>query len=243
MKMHRFLLSDLTFSNNQIVIKDKNLLNQILNVFRMKTGFQFILFDGSGTEYLLEISENSKNLKKEIICEIKEEKQGIKRDKRLNLVFSMIKKENTELVLNMGTQLGVTNFIPIISERTIKTGWNFERLNKIVIEATEQSGFSDFPIIPKEPLKLNKFLENLSKEKKVLGGNFDNLAVLDFDGVQLSTIKHLISVDTILVGPEGGWTQKERDLFKKYNIKSISLGNNVLRAETACISAASIFLL
>lgn len=236
MKLHRFLVENLEFDHNKIVLKDKNLLNQILNVFRFKTGSQFIIFDGTGTEFLVEISETNK---KEIICEVKEEMSGIKRNKKLTLVFSMIKKENMELVIQKCTELGVTNFVPVISERTVKTGWNFERVEKIVKEAVEQSGFSDLPVVAREALKLEKCLEKFKKEKE----NLDGLAVLDFGGVPLASVKHLISVDTVFVGPEGGWSEKESNLFKKYNVKSVSLGQNVLRAETACISVASIFLL
>jgi len=239
MKLHRFLVENIEFDrkdSHKIILKDKNLLNQILNVFRFRKASQFIIFDGSGLEFLLEIEDFTK---KEIVCLIKEEKAGIKRKKRLTLVFSMIKKENMELVLQKCTELGVTCFVPVISERTVKTGWNYERSEKIVKEAVEQSGFSDLPVLGKEAVKLEKYLEMIKKEKE----NFDGVAVLDFDGVPLSSVKHLISVDTIFIGPEGGWSEKERTLFKKYNLKNISLGENVLRAETASISIASIFLL
>lgn len=236
MKLQRFLLAELAFANDKIIIKDKNLLNQLLNVFRYRVGANFIIFDGSGTEFLVEAIELTK---KEVVCRIKEESFGLKRKKKLTLVFSMIKKENMELVLQKCTELGVTNFVPVLSERTVKTGWNFERNEKIIKEAVEQSGFSDVPVIPQEPFKLEKVLEKFKKEKE----NFDGLAVLDFEGVPLASLKHLISVDTIFVGPEGGWTDKERNLFKKYNLKVISLGSNVLRAETACIAISAIFLL
>lgn len=236
MKLQRFLVESLHFSHDKIILKDKDLLNQIANVFRFKKGSQFIVFDGSGTEFLLEIEDISK---KEIICLIKEEKSGIKRSKKLTLIFSMIKKENMELVIQKCTEVGVTNFVPIISERTVKTGWNFSRMDKIMKEAVEQSGFSDIPTLANESVKLEKILERLEKEKE----NFDGLAILDSGGVSLASLKHVISVDTIMIGPEGGWSEKERDLFKKKNIKIISLGQNTLRAETACVSVASIFLL
>jgi 16S rRNA (uracil1498-N3)-methyltransferase len=236
MKLHRFLVENIKFDHDKIILKEKDLLNQILNVFRFRAGSQFLVFDGSGTEFLLEMESATK---KEIICLVKEEKSGLKRNKKLTLVFSMIKKENMELVIQKCTELGVTNFVPVISERTVKTGWNFSRNEKILKEAVEQSGFSDLPVLPAEATKLDKYLEKIKKEKE----NFDGVAVLDFDGVPLSSVKHLISVDTVFVGPEGGWSDKERVLFKKYNLKVISLGQNVLRAETACISVASIFLL
>jgi 16S rRNA (uracil1498-N3)-methyltransferase len=144
----------------------------------------------------------------------------------------------TELVLQKCTEIGVTNFIPMFTERTVKFGWKRDRAEKIVAEATEQSGWADMPQI-QEPEQLNKILEKFKKDRE----NLDGLCVLDFDGTTLSSVKHLISVDTVFIGPEGGFTDKERNLFKKYNIKTISLGPNTLRAETACISTASIFLL
>lgn len=236
MRLHRFLVIDMEFLDNKIVLDDKILLNQLLRVFRMKKGSQFVVFDGSGVEFCVEIEEIEK---KQIICNVLEENTGLKQNKRLTLVFSMIKKENMETILNMCTQLGVTNFIPILSERTVKTGWNYERMEKIVSEAVEQAGFSAVPQIAKEPKKLEKVLEKLKQEKE----NLDTLAVFDFDGVPLSSLRHLISVDTIFIGPEGGWSEKERAIFKKYKVKSISLGQNVLRAETACVAISSIFLL
>lgn len=236
MRLHRFLVTDMEFLDNKIVLDDKILLNQLLRVFRMKKGSQFVVFDGSGVEFCVEIEEIEK---KSITCNILEENTGLKQNKRLTLVFSMIKKENMETILNMCTQLGVTNFIPILSERTVKTGWNYERMEKIVSEAVEQAGFSAVPQIAKEPKKLEKVLEKLKEEKE----NLDTLAVFDFDGVPLSSLRHLISVDTIFIGPEGGWSEKERAIFKKYKVKSISLGENVLRAETACVAISSIFLL
>lgn len=236
MKLHRFLLDKIEFDHGHILLRDKNLLNQLLSVFRMKEGSRFIVFDGSGVEFLVEILESSK---KQILCTVKEERGGLRRNKKLTLCFSMIKKENMELVLQKCTELGVTNFVPLTTERTVKTGWNHERMQKIVREAVEQSGFTDIPEIAVEPFKLTKIIEKFKKERE----NLDGLCVLDFDGVPLSSLKHLISVDTVFVGPEGGWTEAEREVFKKNNVKSISLGSNVLRAETACISVAALFLL
>jgi 16S rRNA (uracil1498-N3)-methyltransferase len=245
MRLHRFLVENIEFDKHDsrnIIIREKNLLNQLLNVFRFKEGSRFVIFDGTGVEFFVELSgplHKSDKKNKEISVEIKEEKSGLKRNKKMSLVFAMTKKENMELVLQKCTELGVTSFVPIITERTVKTGWNFERMEKIVREAIEQSGFSDLPVVSIEPERLEKFLEKTKKER----GNLDGLCALDFDGVPLSSLKHLISVDTVFVGPEGGWSDKERKLFQKFNIKKISLGQNVLRAETACIAVSSIFLL
>jgi 16S rRNA (uracil1498-N3)-methyltransferase len=235
MKLHRFYIESINIKDNHIVISEKEVLNQLLNVFRFKNGAKFIVFDNSGTEYLLEINQISK---KNIVCEVVEESKGLARSKKLTLIFSLIKKENTELVLQKCTEIGVTNFVPVLSERTVKTGFNKERYEKIITEAVEQSGWTDVPML-QEPKKLKNVLEEIIKSK----GNADSLCVLDFDGTPLVSVKHLLSVDTLIVGPEGGFTETERELFQKLHIKKISLGSNTLRAETACISASAIFLL
>ncbi len=238
MKIHRFYIEKIEVSNEQIILEDKDLLNQILNVFRMDVGSKFNIFgkdEGENKEYFVEIAGKSK---KEITCKVLEEKEVLKRDGNVTLAFSMIKKENMELVLQKCTEIGVFKFIPLLTERTVKTGWNNERMQKIIVEATEQSGWGEVPELVNEPVKLEKYLkENTSQ----------NIYVLDFAGAALETIPLLFSGRLgeiiILVGPEGGFSESERQLFKKYNLNIISLGKNVLRAETACIAISSLLLL
>ena len=228
MRIHRFYIEKIEVVNEQILLEDKELLNQILNVFRMEVGDRFSVFNTK--EFLVEIAEANK---KQITCTVVEEKEVLKHEKALTLAFSMIKKENMELILQKCTEIGATRFVPIISERTIKTGWNFDRMQKIVIEATEQSGWGEVPKVEAEPKKLETFLE----ENK-------NILVLDFDGEKIEGRKSFaFSPLTILIGPEGGFSEDEREKFKTHNLKTISLGKNVLRAETAAIAISSLLLL
>jgi 16S rRNA (uracil1498-N3)-methyltransferase len=261
MKIHRFY-----WVENPEIIDNKELINQLLNVFRMKVGSQFYLFNDSGKEFLVEMVNFTK---KEIVCKIVKEKEMLKREKSFILVFSLIKKENTELVLQKCTEIGVTHFVPVITERTIKTGWNFERNQKIIIEAVEQSGFGDIPRLEQEPMRLESFLKEQlprlastslqqstpSKEGELKVGNIDNIYVLDMGENNIGSILKGMHYSPpfqgwvrggelcILVGPEGGWTEGEREMFRKNDIRTISLGENVLRAETACISISALLLL
>ncbi len=235
MTLHRFYLKQTQHAGDMIKIIDKNIINQLLNVFRFKIGSSFVVFFGDEMEHVVEISSFSK---KEIICKVQETRKGIVQKKEITLAFSVLKKENSELVLQKCTELGIINFVPIISERTIKTGWKKDRLEKILIEAAEQSGFAKVPTLEEEPFALKRYIEHYIKTNE----NVSGLVVLDFDGMPMNNVKNLIKISSILVGPEGGWSPAEVEMFKTKNIQSISLGEQVLRAETACMAVAASLL-
>jgi 16S rRNA (uracil1498-N3)-methyltransferase len=239
-------------------IDDSELLNQWGKVFRLKVGDKAIVFDGSGFEYEAEFELLTK---KEAVLKIGEKKTVFESTKRLHIFQSIIKKDNFELIVQKCTEIGVAGFHPIISERSEKKDLNIERLQKIAKEASEQSGKGKLPEIF-APAELAKATENFDGE----------LFVLDFEGEKLSSLLPSVipakagiqeisekSLDPlagqavsqrddrkdigILIGPEGGWTENEREFFKRKNIVSISLGEPVLRAETAAIAIAVKILL
>jgi 16S rRNA (uracil1498-N3)-methyltransferase len=222
--------------------EDKNLLNQIVNVLRFKNGDKLIVFPGNEKDYILEVFSLNK---KATFCKVIFSKDSVLRNKtKINIAFSVLKKENTELVLQKCTELGINEFTPLITDRTIKTGWNFERENKILIESIEQSGYGSLPTIPKEVVKMDKYLESeirtLSIEKIRSGVN---IYVLDFGGNNINTLlqnKNKMEKITFIIGPEGGFSEREKELFLKYNLPIISFGNNTLRGETAAIAIAAI---
>ncbi len=246
-KIHRFYIPTLQQDlekGAEVIVQDKAILNQLLNVFRFKAGDIFIVFTGEGFDYLLEIGSANK---KATFCKILSKKENIDRNvMEINLAFALLKKENTELILQKCTELGVSKFIPLLSDRTIKTGWNFQREEKILIEAVEQSGFGKIPELEKSPIKMDKYLESEIKTlsiEKIRSGI--NIYVLDFDGLKINSFIQKIYNEnikkiTILIGPEGGFSEREKELFKKYNLPIISFGENVLRGETACIAISAI---
>ena len=130
-------------------------------------------------------------------------------------------------MVEKATELGVSKILPIISDRSEKKGFNLARAKKIAIEASEQCGRGDVPII-----ESSKHLVDSIQDLK-------NIIIFDSSGVLFDTL--LLAADysllSLFIGPEGGWTEKELNLFKQKNAKILSLGKLTLRAETAAIVA------
>lgn len=231
MKLHRFFIEQPL--GEEIEIKEKSLLHQWNNVLRFKKGESLILFNSSNNIdyiYCLSLLEKGK-----AVLELVSQKENLSQEetgKSLTLCFSLIKRDNLDLVLEKCTEIGVLKFIPIISDRVEKkniASWNRERGEKIIKEAIEQSGWGNMPRL-NHPIKLEYLLKDLESK-----GEIDRVGVLDIN-TDLSNHSQGETASTyILIGPEGGWTEKERGLFVKYKIKTINLGRNILRAETASI--------
>lgn len=232
MRIHRFYITT-PISGKKFDITDRDLIHQWRSVFRYNVGSQVILFDGSGTDYLCMII-SLRNLGATV--EVIEEIDGVKKPKtKVWLCLGLIKKDNFELVVEKATELGVSHIVPVLCDRSEKKNINLERLRKIAIEASEQSGRGSVPVIH-EIAEIPNLLQdkNLPQEK----------ILLNLEG---KYIKDVVSEKTeeiaIFIGPEGGWSDNETKLFTSNNIPSISLGPQVLRAETASIAVSSILLL
>ena len=232
MRLHRFYIKENIEKGKDVRIEDSELLHQWSKVFRLSAGDRAIVFNGNGKEfegYFKVIA------RKEAVLAIDKENQREPTNiKHLEIFQSIIKKDNFELIVEKCTEIGVSAFHPIISERSEKKDLNIEILRKIAKEASEQSGKVYLPEIF-EPIKLEKAMDDFNGE----------LFVLDFDAENFSKTFEKFSAPKIgiLIGPEGGWTDKERELFKLKNIKSFSLGSQVLRAETAAIVASAVVLI
>ena len=198
----------------------------LTKVMRIKVGENFSLFNSNG-EWLAKILDISKGIVGFIIIEKLRHKDITK---EIWLAFSPIKSNYFNFMIQKATELGVTRFIPIIFDRTIVRKINKERLEKIIIEATEQSNRINIPILEK-PQNLKKFLSN-------------NLKKIDLVFTDLNTTKKKLEINKeankplcAIVGPEGDFTEKERELILNFeSVKSININQNILRAETATIS-------
>ncbi len=218
----------------QISLTNHELLHQMSKVFRFKAGDIVILFDGTSRENICEITLLTKKVAE---FRVKETREGLASPKqKITMYLSLIKKDNFEWVLQKGTELGATRFVPIISERSEKKDINMDRARKIVIEATEQSGWTSIPEIT-EPISLISLLEKA-------GDLSETLVAFHTEGMsfQKSLLADKKAVG-ILIGPEGGFSEKEIVLFKSKNIPIYSLGKQTLRAETAGVAVASLLLL
>src|ERR1035437_6020103 len=137
MRLHHFFIEQKIGEAKMIRLEDADLLHQLKNVFRLEKGDEIVLLDNSDSEYRSKIELLSK---KEGVFEVLEVTENIVKPTRgVCLCVSMIKKDNFEWILQKGTELGVSFFIPIISERSVKTNFNHERGLKIIKEAAEQS--------------------------------------------------------------------------------------------------------
>ena len=126
MKIHRFY-ADLPYKTDQITISDKELVHQMYNVLKLQTGELVELFDGSGTSFIGEIVSISK---KELILNKKELKSIEDTRKEIFAYIPLLRRSNTELVVQKLTELGVKNIIPIITDRSVKNTVNFFFLSK-----------------------------------------------------------------------------------------------------------------
>jgi 16S rRNA (uracil1498-N3)-methyltransferase len=246
MRLHRFYVEQKIGEDGEITLADSELIHQMVNVFRFKSGDKVILFDGSGFEYETEIIFISKKeVKLNIISSPKKE---IERQKKVSLYLSLIKKSNFELAAEKCTEIGVSEIHPIISERSEKKDLNIKRLNKIVKEASEQSGRVTLPKVWKI-MDLEEAVSQAVKDgKRCVTFHTDSTAtpfkITQTNSLHLTQTNHSESCLNnfegevmVFVGPEGGWSEAELNLFKQNNFQICSLGQNILRAETAAMIA------
>ena len=231
MKLHRFYVEQNLPKEGIFSIHHQGLFSQIKKVLRLLPNEKVGLFNGNSQEYISKIvSSGNKN---EIVFQIEEiQKNDVSLNKEVSLFFSILKKDNVEWIIQKGTELGVSNFIPIISARSEKKNINIDRINKITIEATEQSGRPVPPTI-KEITKLESIFDSFHEPIIVFEKGSEPFKKEDFENA--------IKVG-ILIGPEGGWTKEEISLFKNRKATFRSLGSTTLRGETAAIVASALFL-
>ncbi len=206
---------------------DKSQSHYVSKVMRIKENEVFSLFNNSG-EWEAKILNISKSIVEFNVTKQLRQKEN---PKELWLAFSPIKSNYFNFMFQKATELGVTKFLPVIFERTIVRKINKERLEKVIIEAAEQSNRITVPII-EEPQSLKNFLSN----------------DLDLIFTDLNTVNTKIDLTKltnkptcVIIGPEGDFSEEEREEILKFNgVQSIKINENILRSETAVISALSI---
>lgn len=227
--MHRFF-GEFNFNADTIKIsEDHAVAHQLRDVLKMKKGDQVALFNEKGEEAFCRIDIISK---KELLLRIDRiEQKNSETERHTHLFCAVLKKDNFELVVQKATEVGVTDIHPIITDRTIKQGLRFDRLERIAIEATEQSGRMRVPTV--HEIEALDDAVNIAEQMSGLHICLDMSA---------ETIQSVLSKKSetvcVFIGPEGGWSDAERKLFQeKEGWKMVSLGDGVYRAETAAIIA------
>jgi len=206
---------------------DKSQSHYLAKVMRGGIGQSFSLFNQSG-EWEAKITEINKGT---VGFSITKKLRSIINEREIWLAFTPIKLNYLNLMIQKATELGVTRFIPILTERTIVRKLNQKRIKKIIVEASEQSNRLTVPILD-EIVKLENFLKANQKTNIIFGDlNTDN-SKLNIKGTEPLCI---------LIGPEGDFAVKEREnILKSKNIIPLKINENILRSETAAISMISI---
>jgi len=217
-----------TLSTNMSGKLDKSQSHYVNKVMRVKENEVFSLFNSSG-EWEAKILSISKNIVEFNITKQLRQKETTK---ELWLAFSPIKSNYFNFMIQKATELGVTKFLPIVFDRTIVRKINKERLEKVIIEAAEQSNRINVPSI-EEPQSLNSFLKNSKIDLIFTDLNTSNTKI---------DLNQLTSNPTcVIIGPEGDFSEVERQEILKFNgVQAIKINENILRSETAVISAISI---
>ena len=206
---------------------DKSQSHYVSKVMRLKEKEVFSLFNSSG-EWEAKILNITKSIVEFNVTKQLRQKENIK---DLWLAFSPIKSNYFNFMIQKATELGVTKFLPIIFERTIVRKINKERLEKVIIEAVEQSNRITVPSI-EDPQKLKSFLSN---DMDLIFTDL-NTANTKIDLTKLTT-----KPTCVIIGPEGDFSEEEREEILKFNgVQPIKINENILRSETAVISALSI---
>ncbi len=217
-------------SNNLIGNLDKKQSHYVNKVMRLRENDEFNIFNESG-EWVAKIKKvNKSGIEFQIIKQIRSKESKID----IWLAFSPIKSNYFNFMIQKATELGVTKFIPIIFERTIVRKINTERLKKIIIEATEQSNRISLPKL-ENPMMLQNFFQSYEDKIKLI------FTDLNSKQKKISILKHEKKPLCIIVGPEGDFSELERlEILGFKGVESIKLNENILRSETAVISALSV---
>jgi 16S rRNA (uracil1498-N3)-methyltransferase len=230
--MHHFFVTDIqadraTFSAEQA--------HQIARVLRLQPGERVMVLDNAGWQYEAELVAVGRQ-----VTAVLHAKQPSTNEptSQLTLYQALLKRDNFEWVLQKGTEIGVTRFVPLITARTVAHPPNkSDRWQRILTEAAEQSRRGRIPELA-APLRLEDAYHQATKS---------DIALLPWEGATGETITTALagkrpSTSAILIGPEGGWTDEEVANGRAHGITPVTLGPRILRAETAAIVSAALIL-
>ena len=221
-----FFLNSLSVNMNGKL--DKSQSHYLTKVMRINENEVFSLFNNNG-EWVAKILRISKSIVEFKVIKKLRQKEKIK---ELWLAFSPIKSNYQNFMIQKATELGVSKFLPIIFDRTIVRKINKDRLEKIVIEACEQSNRISVPSI-----------EEAQNLKSFLNSNSMNLIFTDLnsDNKKIEKTKFSDEPICIIIGPEGDFSEHERqEILSFKGVQALKINDNILRSETAVISAISI---
>ena len=220
-----FFKESLSLNLNSIL--DKSQSHYLSKVMRIKTNESFSLFNQSG-EWEAKVLYINKGI---IEFTVTKKLRSAENEKEIWLAFAPIKLNYLNLMIQKATEIGITRFIPILTERTVVRKLNEKRINKIIVEASEQSNRLKVPSLDKLT-KFDTFLKSNQNTNIIFGDLNTNNKKIDLKNKDPLCI---------LIGPEGDFSVQERENISKLKkIIPLKINDNILRSETAAISMISI---
>lgn len=210
---------------------DRAQTNYLGNVMRLGVGSQVVLFDGAHGEWIARVADVGKKGMTLVAERPGRAQEGVP---DLLLAFAPVKRAATDWLVEKATELGIAALQPVVTQRTIVERVKLERLESIAIEAAEQCNRTSIPTIA-EPISLAAFLKSRTPSRP--------LYFADEDGGTPASDAFATGPATILTGPEGGFTDEERQAIRSaQNAVPVSLGPRILRAETAALAAIAAWM-
>ena len=226
-KMQRLYTQEPLSSSTLINLSD-NQTHYLKNVMRLSLGDKIRLFNAENGEWVCEITELKK--KSTSLKTLEQTRTPLKEKTELHLLFAPIKKQRLDFLIEKAIELGATHLHPVITEHTENRKLKNERIQAQIIEATEQS----------ERLSLAVIEKTVSLKEKIEAWNYNFPILWAAERQNANKIGINKRPCAFLVGPEGGFSETEIQYLSQHkNIKSISLGENILRAETAALYCLS----
>ena len=230
------VLADAIEDGNAILSAEES--HHLVRVLRTRPGERFLAHDGKGGVFLCRLAGQPKRWYGEIIERVAEQ---VESGLSISLAQSLIKKDRFEWVIQKAVELGVREIVPVISQRTEirirgsdDLAHKMRRWEKILVEAFKQSGRSTLPRL-NVPVQLESLLDSWSADLRFV---LDEQGGMNLRGL-LEGNRGIQSCQ-LIVGPEGGWDKRDRELFAARSITAVHLGNRILRTETCPIAVISI---
>ena len=241
---------------------DPDTAKKLTRVLRLTSGEIFVAFDGVGGEWecvLTSVNETGKGARAAILNEVPS--QSAPR-LHISVAQAVPKGEKMEFVLQKGTELGVAEFWPMLAGRSVPTfedemraGVRADRWRKIVQSACAQCGRADVPIVH-APCEFATAVDYGTKDSRCFmlderGGSETLRQALTREALLSEDENRVLDAEKkddmepprrvmLLVGPEGGWTEREREWADRYGVESVGLGRSILRTETTALTTVSI---
>ena len=234
-KMQRLFIDHPLEGGGEITL-DKNQSNYLVNVLRMKIDDEVLVFNGRDGEWRAQLLNASK---KATVLALNEKVRSQTKPSSLDYCFAPLKHARLDYMVQKAVEMGVGRLRPVITAHTQSTRINLDRMHANVIEAAEQCGVLSLPEVL-EPVKLNALLDAWPEQ------DGDRALIFCDEGIERDdpvTLLQRIKVErqAVLIGPEGGFSEEERDLLKSQDfVTSIPLGPRILRADTAAVAALSL---